>query len=163
MIKKLHPKTFEKVTKEIVKEVKKASPNLQKAVINHGTKNRIEGASGFRHQIDVSIEILGEKLFLVECKRYKSKVTLSDMLVLIARIDDICKKKKIKVIGTFFTTIGYTKPAKKVGSYYNIELNTVKNIKYFAVQVAGNVFVKAEPIKIRCNISGNFLKDQNDA
>jgi hypothetical protein len=162
MIKKLFPKTYEEVTREIVEEVKKASPNLQKAVINHGTKNRVEGASGYSHQIDVSIEILGEKLFLVECKRYKSKVTLSDMLVLIARIDDICKKKKTKVIGTFFTTIGYTKPARKVGSYYNIELNTVKNSKHFAVQVAGNVFVKPEPFEIGCSISGNFI-DQNDA
>jgi hypothetical protein len=163
MIEKLLPKTFEKVAKEIAEEVKKASPNLQKAVINYGRKNRIEGASGFRHQIDVSIEIPGEKLFLVECKRYKSKVTLSHMLVLIARIDDICKKKRNKVSGIFFTTIGYTKPAKEVGSYYNIELNTVKDIKYFAVQVAGNVFVKAEPIEITCDISGNFLTDQNDA
>jgi len=85
------------------------------------------------------------------------------MLVLIARIDDISKNNNIKVIGTFFTTMGYTKPAKKVASCYNIELNTVKNLKHFAVQVAGNVFVKAEPIKINCNISGSFLKDQNNA
>lgn len=162
MTKNLQPQDFEEVTKEIAEEVKKASPNLQKAVINHGTRNRIEGASGFRHQIDVSVEIHGEKFFLVECKRYKSKVTLSDMLVLIARIDDICKKKKIRVIGTFFTTIGYTKPARKVGNYYNIELNTVKNSKYFAVQVAGNVFVRPEPFEIQCSISGNFLVDQND-
>jgi hypothetical protein len=154
---------FEKLTKKIVEEVKKASPNLQQAVINHGTRNRIKGASGFNHQIDVSIEIPSEKLYLIECKRYMSKVTLSDMLVLIARIDDISKNNNIKVIGTFFTTMGYTKPAKKVASCYNIELNTVKNLKHFAVQVAGNVFVKAEPIKINCNISGSFLKDQNNA
>ena len=153
------PKDYEKLTKAIVGEVKKVSPNLEKAVINHGTKNKIEGASGFSHQIDVSIEIPNEKLFLIECKRYRSKVRLSDMLILIARIDDICKNKKTKVIGIFFTTMGYTKPARKIGNYYNIELNTVKNIEHFAVQVAGNLFVRAEPIQIGCSISGDFLKD----
>ncbi len=145
---------FEKLTKKIVEEVKKVSPNLQNAVIDHGTTNKIEGASGFKHQIDVSIEIPKEKFILVECKRYKSKVTLPDMLILIARIDDIRKKKKINVSGIFFTTVGYTKPARKVGSYYNIELNTAKDIKQFAVQVGGNVLVKATPIEISSGVKG---------
>lgn len=62
------PRQYEKITKGIVEEVTKALPNLKKAVINQGRKNKIEGASGFRHQIDVSIEMPSEKLILIECK-----------------------------------------------------------------------------------------------
>ena len=145
-------KKYEKLTKQIVEEVKKVTPTLQNAVIGHGTKNKIEGGSGFKHQIDVSIEIPNKKLILVECKRYKSKVTLSDMLILVARIDDINKKSKLNVTGIFFTTVGYTAPARKIGSQYNIELNIAKNIKQFAVQVGGNVLVKAAPIRIRSRV-----------
>jgi hypothetical protein len=155
-------KKFENLTKEIVQAVMNVSPNLQDAVIRDGPTNRIEGASGFKHQIDVSIEVPSEKLFLVECKHYKSKVTVSDMLVLIARIDDISKKKSIKVMGCFFTTKGYTEPARKVGSCYNIELNTFTDINSFAVHVAGNTFIKPAPIKIVTKISGGFLKDKDE-
>ncbi len=149
-------KYYEITVKTIADEVKQVSPNLQNASVNVGARNKIEGASGFRHQIDVSIEIPGEKLVLIECKCYKSKVTLSDILVLIARIDDISKKKRIDVSGNFFTTVGYTEPARKVGSYYKIDLNTAKDAKQFAVHIANAVLIKTEPFRAITKLSGKF-------
>ena len=145
---------------KIAGEIKKFSANLDDAVIGHGAKNKIAGASGFKHQIDVSIEIPMKRLLLVECKRYKSKVALKDMLVLIGRIDDIRKKKNIDVTGVFFTTVGYTWPAKKVGDYNNIELNTIENVRYFAAQLAGNVLIKPPPFELKSNI--NASKNASD-
>ena len=150
-------KDFERIVKTIAREVKKVSPNLENAAINFGPRNKIQGASGFRHQIDVSIEIPGKRLVLIECKRYKSKVTLSDMLVLIARIDDVSRKKRIHVSGNFFTTAGYTEPATKVGRYYRIDLNIVEDEKQFAVHIADNVLVKPEPLMTIDKLSGKFL------
>ena len=95
----------------------------------------------------ISIEIPNKQLFLIECKRYKSKVTLKDMLVLIARVDDISSKRSIDVRGVFFTTVGYTWPAKKVGNYNNIELNIIDNTRYFVAQLSGNVLVKPPPFE----------------
>lgn len=145
---------YERLTKEIVDEVMKASPNLQGANRGHGPRNRIEGASGFKHQIDVSIEIAGGKIVLVECKCYKSLVTVSDMLILVARIDDIRKKRNEQVSGCFFTTKGYTKPAEQVGIFYGIELNTFSDVSAFAVHVARNTFIKSPPAKFAMKVSG---------
>jgi hypothetical protein len=153
--------TYEKLAKEIVEAVVNASPNLKGAVTGHGPTNRIGGASGFRHQIDVSIEILNEKLLLVECKRYQSKVTVSDMLILIARINDIRKKRSEQVTGCFFTTKGYTGPAKKVGTFYDIELNTFTGVKPFAVHIAGNTFIKPEAMDLNVSVSGSYAKNRD--
>jgi len=142
-------KEFEILVEKIAREIKKFSVNLDDAVIKHGAKNRIAGAAGFKHQIDVSVEIPMKRLLLIECKRYKSKVTLKDMLILIARIDDIRKKRNIDVGGVFFTTVGYTRPAIIVGGYNNIELNTIENIRYFVAKLAGNVLVKPPPLVIK--------------
>jgi uncharacterized protein (UPF0305 family) len=162
----VNPTDYETLTRAIAEEVVNASPNLQRAVevpLPHGLRNKIEGVSGFKHQIDVSIEIPNKKLFLVECKRYKKKVTVSDMLILIARINDIKRKRtEQQVEGCFFTTEGYTKPAIKVGTFYDIELNTVEgikraDIKRFAVHVAENTFIQAEAAKFNPSASGQPL------
>ena len=150
-------KEFEILVEKIARDIKNFSASLDDAVIRHGAKNRIAGASGFKHQIDVSIEIPMKRLLIViECKRYKSKVALKDMLILIARIDDIRKKRNIDVTGVFFTTVGYTWPAKKVGDYNNIELNTIENTKYFAAQLAGNVLIKPPPFELKSNLNASI-------
>jgi len=165
MAKRINPaKEFEDLTKKIVDEIKRISSNYENAVIKAGVRNRIEGASGFKHQIDVSIEINNDnckKLLLIECKHYAAKVALNDMLILIARIDDIKRNRKIDVRGIFFTTKGYTWPAKKIGESYKIDLNTAKDIKSFAVTINKNLYIKAEPFVINGEISGTWHSGDN--
>lgn len=155
------PKAYEELTRNIAEMVVRVSPNLEGAVIRQGAKNWIKGASGFGHQIDVSIEIPNEKLVVVECKRYKSKVTVSDMLILIARIDDVKRMRSEQVTGCFCTTKGYTRPAKQVGSFYHIELNTFQDYKSFAVHIARNTLIKAEPLDFNIGGSGHYVKDRD--
>ena len=58
------------------------------AEVQKGRDNRIEGASGFAHQIDVSVQV-GGGLHLMECKLWRKKVGVEPVLVLAARVTDI--------------------------------------------------------------------------
>ncbi len=46
---------YEQLTKTIAQEISNHSQNLAGADITQGTKNKIEGNSGYMHQIDVAI------------------------------------------------------------------------------------------------------------
>src|ERR1035438_1643058 len=64
---------------------------------------KYKGASGHDHQIDVSAEIIlagCRILILVECKKYRNRVTISDVLELVGRIKDIGAHK-----GTFVRAV----------------------------------------------------------
>ena len=143
---------FENLTKKIAKEISKSAKNLGDARITQGSKNKIEGKSGYKHQIDVSITTNGQ-LALIECKKYKDKVSLRDMLTLIARVDDIKKKySKFKVIGVFFTTQGYTRNALTLANAYKIECNIAKTIKNFAIHIAGNVLIRPRSLNMKLKL-----------
>ena len=143
---------FEKLTKRIAKEICKTARNLDNAKIRQGPKNKIKGNSGYKHQIDVSIAT-NDLRVLIECKKYKDKVGLSDMLVLITRVNDIQKKySEFKVIGVFFTTKGFTRNAVTLANAYKIEYNTAKSIKNFAIHIAGNVLIRPNALNIKSQL-----------
>src|ERR1051325_10140254 len=78
--------------------------------------------TGHNHEIDVSIElhIAGLTiLILVECKYYKNKVEISDILEFAQRIDDISANK-----GVLVSTVGFQPGAIKVADGYGIALVT---------------------------------------
>jgi hypothetical protein len=82
--------------------------------------------TGHHHQIDILIElsIAGIKLMvLVECKHYKSKVRIDDILAFAQRIDDIGAHK-----GVLVTTVGFQKGAAKVADAHRIALVTTEPI-----------------------------------
>jgi len=143
---------FEKLTKRISKEICKIASNLHAGNIAQGSTNKIEGKSGYKHQIDVSIKT-NNQIILIECKKYKNKVGLSDMLILIARVDDIRRKyPDFKVTGVFFTTEGYTKNALTLARAYKIEWNKAKTIKNFAIHIAGNVLIRPKALNLQLQI-----------
>lgn len=76
--------------------------------------------SGHLHKIDVSLEILvtGVRLILlIECKCYKRRVEIGEVLEFAQRIDDIAAHKGIMV-----TTVGYQDGAFKVARANGIAL-----------------------------------------
>jgi len=78
--------------------------------------------TGHQHDIDVSIdlEVGGLRiLILVECKKYRRRVEISDLLEFAQRIDDIGASK-----GVVVSTIGFQKGALKVASAHRIALVT---------------------------------------
>jgi len=76
--------------------------------------------TGHRHEIDVSIELTLADLailILVECKYYRNKVGISDLLEFAQRIDDISAHK-----GVLVTTVGFQEGAIRVASAHRIAL-----------------------------------------
>lgn len=80
------------------------------------------GKSAHKHEIDVSIElsIAGlEILILIECKHYKRKVGIENVLTLAQRMEDIGAHK-----GVIVTTTGFQPGAEKIASAHKIALVT---------------------------------------
>src|SRR2546426_96517 len=85
-------------------------PKLPKKKGQKIKSNRIEGISGYLHQIDVSVHC-SKNLILVECKKWKRKVEVGDFLAFLGRIRDIEEKfnNEIEVHRSIATTKGFQK------------------------------------------------------
>jgi len=136
----LTPAEYERVAERII-DLSSTQANLEKH--GCGLRNKIEGWSGHRHQINVSFVVKTLKaLFLIECKQWIKKVRLEDVLVFHSRIRDIGKQRKQDPLEMMVTTIGYERAAKKYADKYSIRLNKVKDDAEFAIVFPkiGNVF-----------------------
>lgn len=86
------------------------------------TQNRhITGLkSGHHHQFDIAIEveIIGLQIIIVvECKHYRRRVEISDVLEFASRIDDVSAHK-----GVMVTTVGYQEGAIRIARANRITL-----------------------------------------
>lgn len=82
--------------------------------------------TGHSHQIDVLIELSVAELRLlvvVECKHYKAKVGIDDVLEFAQRLDDIGAHK-----GVLVTTLGFQEGAIKVADAHRIALVTTEPV-----------------------------------
>ena len=86
---------YESLVAEIIEDIKK-SKDIQE--LGHGRSNRLEGASGQSHQVDVSFidnSYQSPKLVLIECKLYRSKsVDVSVPKILVYNGKDLIKNPK---------------------------------------------------------------------
>ncbi len=121
---------YEVIVKELAKQIAKSYDVSLVEQLKYGAKNKIAGASGFHHQIDVSLRYRSrdgiELLKLIECKLFSSKkIAIGEVLLFHSRINDIQQKvgDSIIVEGNMFTTIGYTMHAKNYASHYKIATN----------------------------------------
>ena len=92
----------------------------QKIGVVEGSRKYLGKKSGHAHQIDVSIEFNIADLSLLilfECKHYKNRVAIGDILEFAQRIDDIGAQK-----GVVVTTVGFQEGAVKVADGYGIAL-----------------------------------------
>lgn len=99
----------------------------------YGRSNKILGAAGAKHQIDVSAKYISRdgtrRLKLIECKlRSKEKIGLDAILAFHAHILDIrrCLGAKVRVEGNLFTTVGYTSGAREYPEFYGIATNSMQ-------------------------------------
>jgi hypothetical protein len=84
----MNSQEHEKLVALIAQGITSSAENMREADIAWGRTNKIIGASGYAHQIDVGISIKGE-ICLVECKCWKDKVGLESILVLAGRAREI--------------------------------------------------------------------------
>jgi hypothetical protein len=88
--------------------------------VKKGRENKWQGASGFVHQIDVSLES-DEDVLLVECKHWKDNVTAEVFLTLWARVLDLSKgpeSKGRRIMGALVTSRGFQSGVDKLADYY---------------------------------------------
>lgn len=137
---------YEKLTADIVGKFKPLISN-NNILVKCGKNNKWKGASTHNHQIDVSVEYK-DKIYIVECKKYKYRINVADMLVLVGRIKDIQSNEKRKINGIFFTTKGYQVGAKKIAKYFQIVINTAMSIDEFAAQLAEHVIIGTPSLKL---------------
>jgi hypothetical protein len=109
---------YEKVMRElIINHFARTAWGKQLAVDN---RKKYQGKSGQQHELDLSFELDFEGLRLlvaVECKCYKRKVGVDDILEFASRIEDIGVHK-----GIVITTTGYMEGAIKLASAKGISL-----------------------------------------
>jgi hypothetical protein len=86
-----------------------------------GQSNKWKGASGFCHQIDVSLEN-DQHVLLIECKQWKENVKPEAFLVLMARVIDISTGPEAggrRIRGALVTCSGVTSGVNKLVEYYH--------------------------------------------
>lgn len=119
MGKQLSPAENEHLVQELVDGLGAA---LGENSLRGGKANRIPGASGYRHQIDVSIHLFG-KIVLLECKRFNRPVAIQHALTLAARLQDIREANPFcdvtaSLVSTRAVTAGSLKISSHVGFFH---------------------------------------------
>ena len=82
------PTEYETLVGELVSEIASSFEDMAGAIAGLGARNKITGASGFKHQIDVSLTV-APWLVLIECKQWRTRVDVEPVLVLASRVADI--------------------------------------------------------------------------
>lgn len=125
-------KDYEIQTGELAERVVRETEALRGSDILVG---RLEGRSGFKHQIDFAIRLPCGRILLYECKMHKRRVGVSDVLVLASRVDDIRGFLSGAIEGILVANGGYTAGAMKVAAHYKIRTDVVDSLGSYQFSV----------------------------
>jgi len=131
----LTPTEYEKLVEEIAKGIIKSAPNLEHLVIGSGRKNKITGASGYSHQIDLSLHESG-RLFLIECKRWARNIGVAEVLVLAGRRNDIAERfSSESVVPIMVSMRKASSGARKLAGHFGISLEIAISASKFGLRI----------------------------
>ena len=135
------PDEYENVVAGIVSGICQSAPELGGLRLGSGRANRLPGASGYKHQIDVSLSG-SENIYLVECKRWEHKIGVDEVMVLAARATDIIQANSgVTFQAILASTVGATRGAKTLANYFQIQLEIVRSAHEFGMRIGKNVRV----------------------
>ncbi|HEY9222489.1 MAG TPA: hypothetical protein VIO43_13050 [Lutibacter sp.] len=124
--------------------------------VSNGKQNKIEGVSGYKHQIDVCLES-DEEILLIECKKWTKKLPVREYLTLFGRLEDILSKyPNKKVRAALVTSIEWQSGVEQLNKFYG------KKLSLFQVTEIGEVADKIHTAFIfgsansESNINGNL-------
>jgi len=96
---------------------------------------QVAGASGFDHQIDVSV-LTPTNLAIVECKHWSDPIDAEPVLAFAARLSDIrAANPGLKIHASLVSTKDATRGATKLAEYFGVSLDVVLNECEFAVEL----------------------------
>lgn len=131
---KLSAEKYEELVASLAEEIVAAVEGDEDHSVGCGSKNRVEGASGHEHQIDVSVNG-PDYLYLAECKCWNSKVPVEMVLAFLGRVVDIRELPTIRrMIPTVVTTMGFQSGCQKIADQHGITLDVVRNEREFAMK-----------------------------
>ena len=133
---------YEKLVSRVAQKIRHRMPELEGSAIGFGPTNRIQGASAYHHQIDVSVE--GAKvLLLAECKCWQKKVDTGAVLTFCARRIDITAglSDEKTVVGALATTKGFDPGAVQLAKFFGVDLWHVLNEQEFVCRLEDVVSV----------------------
>jgi hypothetical protein len=108
----MKPEEYETLVASIAESVAQRVEALPEGAVRYGRQNHWLGASGFKHQIDVSIR--GQaRVLLVECKYWNHRIPVEAVLVLQGRLADIRPTLGLEVEGAIISTIGFQAGAQQ--------------------------------------------------
>ena len=156
------PYDYEIAVGELVQQIAKSKKINLLEEPRGGRENKIEGASGYKHQIDISCKYKSKddikRLKIIECKLKsefikRPKVGINEMLIFHARIRDIQEYfgDNYWVEGNMITTNGYTRNVANYANHYRdkISINTYqKDKKVFSITFADEIVVGLRPAKL---------------
>jgi hypothetical protein len=136
----LSGRSYEELVRHLVAGLM-ATPGLEAFSLNHGPKNRVQGKSGYRHQIDVSLEN-EEQLFLLELKCLRRRAGVNDLLVLAARQRDIAEAHPVKSVSASLVS---TKPVSRnvitLAKHFGVNVETVEDMHSYAMSFGRHRYI----------------------
>jgi hypothetical protein len=131
---------YEQLVKNLVTLLSEACTMLGTGRVRGGATNRIIGASGFAHQIDVSLE-LPTHLVLIECKYWSRAVGAEAVLTLASRLQDIRAATSKDVSASLVSDFGITGGAETLAGYFGVQIDLVAGFDEYALTLLNRHFV----------------------
>ena len=150
---------YESLVKQLFGSLVEAVEGLPADSIRCGRLNRETGASGYRHQIDVSVRTATE-LHLIECKYWKRRVTPEALLSFAARVHDIRDANRGCVVnGAVATTKGHSEGVGTLAQYFDVTLQRVASAHEFAFLYRSKIHLKipAETVRLADAIKAELI------
>ena len=130
---------YERLAAELISQLQK-SPALANCLVGTGGSNRVSGASGFRHQIDLSLTD-DSRLFLIELKCYRKAVGVEQLLVLAARKQDIQAANPGKRV--YASLVSTKQPSRNVPAlarHFDVDVKVVESLSSYSLSFGGDHF-----------------------
>lgn len=150
---------YENLVKDLFGSLVETVEGLPADSIRAGRLNRETGASGYQHQIDVSVRTASE-LHLIECKYWKRRVTPEALLSFAARVNDIRQANPGCVVkGAVATTKGHSQGVGTLTQYFDVILQRVASAHEFAFLYKSKIHLKvaAEVVKLSDAVNAEMI------
>jgi hypothetical protein len=139
---------YEILVADIVRGMQQSAPEMAMLSLGSGRTNRVIGASGYSHQIDVSL-VGPADIFLLECKKWRKRAGVESVLVLASRSNDIRQAQPNAVVRPILiSSVGFTQGARKIAQHYGVRLEQVESPHAYGLQLG---------IRIRIAVSDNLV------
>ena len=133
---------------ELVRQVLQGLPT-DEGQVRGGVRNKIIGASGYGHQIDVSIHS-PTTMHLIECKHWTHRVGVQAVLTHAGRLIDIqAAHPGVAVTAAVASTQPATRGAKSLAKHFDVTIDTVSSVGDYVVRLKRAFFaMKSDDIPI---------------